>query len=157
MEHRFDFWTNDTSTSVLDEKHKKTIYRTLLLPPTTIYQSFRGNFVEAKICFSGAVKSMEDMPWHKIRRMQSPIFPWPTSSCPQMATTSRTATIKNRYPCYTEILWNGNFFFFSEFLISSYVSRWSNKDAKDLQEFNIFSNLLRKSKINTKFVLRSES
>ena len=54
--------------------------------------------------------------------------------------------------CGTEIS-----FFFSEFLISSYVSRRSNKDAKDLQEFNIFSDLLRKSKINTKFVLRSES
>ena len=23
MQHRFDIWTNDTSTSVLDEKHKK--------------------------------------------------------------------------------------------------------------------------------------
>ena len=105
MEHRFDIWRNDASTSVLDEKHKKKRHIDLYcyLRPRYVFPfeeiSWKQRYASA---LSGAVKSMEHMQWQKIRWTQRPILPWTTSSCPQMANTSRTATIKNRYHWYTE-------------------------------------------------------
>ena len=105
-------WKNGTSRRYLEESYfnkcfrrktqKKTEYRSILLPPSTICLTLWGNFVEAKICLSGAFKSIDHMPFSKIRSAKHPICLGATSGCPQFTTTSTTATIKNRYPCDTE-------------------------------------------------------
>ena len=139
MEDRFDIWRNDTSTSVLDEKHKKNGISIFIVTSdhdmSSLLRKFRGSkdMPQRSRQKHGTYAMAQD----SVDKKTNPSVD--NLQLPTNGEHFEDGNHQKQVPMLYRILWNGNFFFFSEFFISSYVWWRSNKDAKDLQQFNIYS------------------